>query len=105
MLPLVSLAGCPSSQGDFTNIFGCCEIERISEKIVTDLKKRGSWQASLNYWDYREEDPYSLFMLAVNGWIEDVETDGTFRMSNDFGKRILSRILIEHKKRHLQVKG
>lgn len=88
----------PKSE-QFTNMFGCHEMEMAAERIVKALKKHKRWDAELNFWVLNdgagEYAQIGLFMLAAYHWIMEVETDGTFIMSPAFGNKILKLLPVK----------
>lgn len=87
----------------FAGMFGCVEMEEAALQIYKELLRQGNPKGELSYWDFRidekdlepEDDgdnSKGLFMLAVYGWIEDIETNGKFIMSKDFIRRINKRL-------------
>jgi len=89
----------------FANMFGCVEMEEAARAIVAELLKSKQWDADLNYWELTcgawEKIRLGLFMLAVHGWIEDIETSGTFVMTESFAQRIIDLLNVPKERRHL----
>lgn len=87
------------------NMFGACEMEAAARAIIRELSKDGEWDSELNYWDLLygagPEVTIGLFMLAVHGWIADVETCGSFVMTEDFAQRIIHLLSVPIERRHL----
>jgi hypothetical protein len=82
----------PDSE-DFRNMFGCVEMECAAKLIVMELAKNKikEWSGEVDYYKFKEFDESTqkgLFMLAVHGWIADMETNGLFYMLPFFGWRI-----------------
>jgi len=84
-----------------TNMFGCVEMDNFAQVIYEEIKKQNNWSIELNFYDYKKIYSFELFMMAVNGWINDVDTSGIFKMSDDFRKRIELLSIIDKTKRHL----
>jgi len=89
------------ANADCTNMFGCFEMDKIAECICQALEGFPC-DAPLFYDDYLK-DSYALFMLAVNGWIEECETSGEFRMREEFFDKIKSLLDIQKERRHLAI--
>ena len=90
----------------FANMFGCVEMEEAARMIVYELSLIKRWDADLNYWELMTHDSWEdqrigLFMLAVHGWIEDMETSGEFVMTESFAQRIIDLLNVPKERRHL----
>lgn len=90
-----------------TNMFGAVEMETAACAIIKVLAKEKRWDAEVNYCEIfggsDSRTRIGLFMLAVHGWIDDVETSGTFVMTESFAHRIVDLLGIPKERRHLAV--
>lgn len=80
---------------NFTNMFGCVEMERAAENIY------GETEVSID--DFTEDHDLlvGFVLLAAHGWIKPDSPNGTFLPGEDFTNRIKKLLPIEVERRHL----